>query len=302
MTETSDISPDAGTAESPDSELSALELARQQTAETWERYPWLKDLQVLIRFGLLAAAGAVLRLAYAPSLLIAGTAWAVLAVVLGWWLWVRKPLPEPSGWRPGDSFPRDIPAATMEAVAPLLEAAPFPVWLGEVARCPGPGKHYLCRTACAEPVRGGVQVIIGEHMAGRSPSQTAFVVGHELLHPAGWRRRLWVVSTYLRMAGWLVAGWALPWPQALAGIAAVQAAYTVSGWALEIACDLGSARVTGAEAALASHAAYREDMRKPDPRPPWLRRVGYVVVKITAYAPHPPLKVRCAMIRVLVRT
>lgn len=274
--------------------------ARREYMRPFERNRWLNDLVMLIRFGLLAAAGAVLRLAYVPSFPVAGAAWAALAAALGWWLWVREPLPEPGGWQPGDPYPAGIPAAAMEAMASVLAAASFPVWL-TILRCPGPGKHDWCQRGYAVPVRGGILVAVGEHLTER-PARAAFVAGHELLHLAGWRRRLWVVATYLRLAGWLIAGWALPWPQALAAIAAVQAAYNISGWVLEIACDVGSARVTGAEAALDAFAARREELREPSRNGIWMRAVGWTVKMTAGHAPHPPLRVRCAMIRAMVRT
>jgi hypothetical protein len=141
--------------------------------------------------------------------------------------------------------PEGVPADTLSAVGGILagfQSCRYPrgAWL-EIIPGADPVRHGICTRAGSGPelAAGGVQVVLGEHLAQR-PSAAAWVVAHEIRDPAGWAWRLYVISTTARLAAWPVAGWAVPWPWLLIALAGIQAAYTAAGWAIEISCDLAA--------------------------------------------------------------
>jgi len=281
----------------------ATELARQAI----ERHPWLASAGLLARLGVLAGAGAAARLVITPGTAGAVAAWAVVALVLAVPLY-RATSPRasrgtrpPGAWQPGQAPPAGVSAATTEAATRAFAQLPSRwrgAWL-EIAPCTDPVRHGQCREASVVPVGDAmIRVILGEHIAAR-PADAAFVVAHEVRHPAGWTRHLSLIATAARQAGWLAAGWAVPWPWLPAAAAAVQAAHTAACWITEAGCDLGGARVAGRDAALGFFAHRQALDRQPKPGPALRRHAHSLLIAVAVPTAHPPWWLRATIVRAL---
>jgi hypothetical protein len=285
------------------SEPTATELALQNIA----RHPWLYSAGLLAKLAILAAAGAAARLLITPDAPATAAIWIALTAAAAA-QWYRKTRPRPAngkaptatGWQPGEPPPTGIPAATIEAATRIMAQISSRRWRGsrlEIARCDDPVRHGRCREAGTEPLAGGMlKVILGEHIADR-PADVAFVLAHETRHPTGWTCHLSVAATSARLCGWLVAGWAVPWPWLLAALAAIQAVYAAACWVTETGCDLGGARAEGRTAALGFFAHRQAERREPKPGPAWGRYARYLLITAAVPTAHPPLWLRAAIIR-----
>jgi hypothetical protein len=290
------------------SQQSASEAASQMAQRALARHPWLAEAMLLVRLGLLAGAGAGARLLAVPGPAEAVAAFAVATAVLSARSYrVTSPRarrrPRPAGaWQPGEQPPAGIPAATIEAATRVLAQLPR-LWQGawlQVAPCTDPVRHGQCRTAFAESAGGGMmRLVLGEHIAAR-PSDAAFVIAHEVRHPAGWTRHLSLVTFGARTAAWLAAGWAVPWPWLLVALAGIQIAWTGACWVTEAGCDIGGARVAGRDAALGFFAHRRALAREPKPGPAWKRRAHRALIHVAVPVAHPPWWLRAAVIRAVV--
>jgi hypothetical protein len=303
MTDTPD------TATEPSSTEPSLAVRQEQMLS---RHPWMASAALLELLTLLAVAGLLARLLLVPSPITAGITWAVLAAAIAGRSYQAlrtgrdaTASPPPGTWQPGQLPPEGIPAGTVNAVGNVLarfrsRRYPRGAWL-EIIPCADPVRHGICTRAGARPDTGGVRVFIGEHVAGH-PAAAAWMVAHEIRHPAGWTYHLWVIATAARLAAWPAAGWAVPWPWLLAALAGIQAAYVIACWVIEVGCDLGGARVTGRAAAFAGlsylGSAAHERRRI---RPAWQRYPIQLVINAAAQSPHPPNGLRGAIIRALVR-
>jgi hypothetical protein len=282
-----------------DGQPSAAELARQRAGQ-----PWLLGAGKLVRLALLAGAGAWLRALAVPGAGTAIAAWLILTIAgAAWWYlrWSRASEPQmPAGaWQPGQPLPDGIPPATAEAAGRMLAAVPSRRWRGarlEIRRCTDPVRHGECRGAAAIPAGNMIKVVLGEHLA-ENPRVAAFTLAHEIRHPAGWTCHLSVFATWAQMAGWLAAGWAVPWPWLLAVLAVIHAAHEAACWVTEIGCDLGGARAEGPGSALEAFAWFLAVIREPAPGPAWQRHAKRGIVVVSGVSPHPPVRLRRAIIR-----
>ena len=309
--------PQSGTAEATayageqsqgENALSKKEQARQRAARN-ARKAWFQSLVRLIQFAILLGIGSALRVAFAPSPLIAALTWTVLTAGMAAQVYrVYRPragmAEQPAGIRRLDQEPpADVPAATVDVINRILGELISRRWHGvqfEIARCEDPVRHGLCREAGTEPMAGGaLKVYLGEHLAAK-PRVAAFVLAHEARHPAGWTYHLSALTTYARLSGWLIAGWAVPWPWVLAAVAAVQVAFAAACWIVEAGCDLGGARAEGRAAALAFFAHRKAERREPKPGPAWRRYVRLFLFIVAVPTAHPPLWLRGAIISGLV--
>jgi hypothetical protein len=291
---------DASAAPDGKDQPSASGLARQRAEQ-----PWVMGAGKLVRLALLAGAGAGLRVLIAPGAGIAAAAWLILTAAGTAWLYLRwaragEPVIPAAAWRPGDPLPDWLPPATAEAAGRMLARIPSRRWRGawlEAARCTDPVRHGKCRTAATIPAGNMIRVVLGEHLAER-PQVAAFSLAHESRHPAGWTCHLSVFANWAQMAAWLTAGWAVPWPWLLAVLAVIQVAHEAVCWAVEISCDMHAARAEGPGAALEAFAWYLAMIREPAPGPAWHKHARRVIVAMSGLAPHPPARLRRALVRV----
>jgi hypothetical protein len=299
--------PSAGDSSGPSRSELARQMERMQQLIT--RSPWRASVVLLARLIILAGIGSVLRLAITLGPFAAVVTWVLLTAVLaGRWYQVSRSRPgaaaqPPGTWRPGQPPPAGIPDATLDALAPMLARVSSRRWAGawlEIARCSGQAPHDRCYWAAAMPEAGGIRVIIGEHLAMR-PAEAAFAAAHEVRHPAGWTCHLSVAANGARLAGWLVAGMAVPWPWLPAVLAGIQVATAAACWVTEVGCDLGAARSEGRAAARGFFAHRRMLNREgKDGRPAWGRHGRRLIIAVTVPAAHPPLWLRSVIISALV--
>jgi hypothetical protein len=199
-----------------------------------------------------------------------------------------------------------VPAATLEVVRRCVAGLPGRRWRSAhvyVSRCTEAGTaHFgVCQTAGVFGLNGRLLVVLGEHLAAGPAAVTAAVLGHESRHVAGWRMRLSVMGAVTAVAGWVILGWAVPWPVLLLAAAGLQVALTAVAWAIECSCDLAGARTAGPQAmldALARLGQVRAAARAA--RPAW-QRYALSTLTWTAGPPRPPLPVRRAVTRALTR-
>jgi hypothetical protein len=163
--------------------------------------------------------------------------------------------------------------------------------------------HYAACCAGRMFVMGGrLLVILGEHLAAGPASIAEAVLAHERRHVGGWRLYAYSVGAVAGAWGLIVVGWAVPpWPNLLLIAAAVRVVTTAMFWAIEVSCDVGSARDTSPAAILAS-VDYKQ-RTEGGARAMWPRGKRWAVSILTwaAGAEHPPYSVRRAAIRTLAR-
>lgn len=172
-----------------------------------------------------------------------------------------------------------------------------------VSRCtdPGPAHFGVCQSAGVFPLNGRVLVVIGEHVAAWPSAVTAAALAHESRHVSRGRLRVSYAGAVFALGGWGILGWAVPWPAMLPAAIALQAALTALSWVIETSCDLGAARAVGAAGVL---EALTRDSQAADAAlavlPAWQRHAFSTLIWITGHA-HPPVRVRRALIRTLLR-
>jgi hypothetical protein len=294
----------AGSASSTADRVPAAKGRGAERARAIADRPVLVCTVLVIQLTVVAGTGAAIRLLAVPGPAEAAAGWLAVTVLLAIGVYRAaspraRQQPGPGvTWQPGEPLPAGVPAATILAVERIFAGIPARRWRGawlEIAPCTDPVRHGMCRGASATP--GGdrlIRVVLGQHVADR-PTEAAFIAAHEVRHPAGPTFHLSMLTTCARVAGWLAAGWAVPWPWLLAAVAAIQAAYAAACWAVEIGCDIGAARAEGRDAARASVEFYRAIAREPHAKPLWRRLVTRLLLTVSVPTAHPPLWVRAAI-------
>ena len=266
---------------------------------------------VIVVYAVLTIAGVWLRTRLVPQgwqvaaacVLVAALAWAC-----PWLSWVsgRKP----PGWAASAqtcerALAGRIPAEIMEAVSRVISQIRGEGgrrWHGVnvyLSRCTStePPDMGACQTAGVVPMNGRLVVFVGEHMASGSPVITAATLAHERRHVRPVRMYLAWLGMLSRLAGWVIIGWAVPWPALLPAALAFHVAVTLLSWAIEVSCDLGGAAEAGAGAMLAAlnHLSRTAaQLSKDRSRPARYTRAALIW---TAGPAHPPLPLRRALLR-----
>jgi len=166
----------------------------------------------------------------------------------------------------------------------------------------GQSPHYGPCCAGATWVRSGrLLVILGEHLLAGEPELALATLGHERRHLNGWRLYLYSIGSTAGTFGLVVAAWAVPWPALLLPVAALRVVSTLTAWAVELGCDVGSARELGADAMTAS-VNYKERTRR-GARAGWppAKRLTVSVLTWVTGPEHPPYGMRRAAIRAFAR-
>jgi hypothetical protein len=265
----------------------------------------------VVVYAVLVIAGVWLRGRLVPQGWQVGAACALVAV-LAWagpWLaWVtgRKP----PGWAASAeicerALTGRLPAETMEVVSRVIgriRARGGRRWHAAhvyLSRCTStePPDAGVCQTAGVVPMNGRLVVVIGEHMASGPAVITEATLAHESQHVRPVRMYLAWLGMLIRLPGWVILGWAVPWPALLPAALALHVAATVLSWAIEISCDLGGAADAGADAMLATldHLSQTvTQLRKDRSRSAWYARAALMWI---AGPTHPPLPLRRALLR-----
>ena len=253
-------------------------------------------------------AGVVTRQLFMPAPLKAGIALLVATALLAaWHHWKdkhRAKLKPGTGvtWQPGEPPPARVPAKTTEAIGRIFQTT-FPgrryrgAWLEIAPHDGNPEFHKgICCNAYVEPGGDGMlRVVIGGHLAGH-PAEAAFAVAHEVRHPAGWTVHLSVLAVNARVATFMAAGWANPWPRLLMVLAIIQVAYVASCWVVEIGCDVGAVRAEGRDVLRLAFDYQRRVMREPRQGvPPWEGLAILLLYLLSIPVLHPPLALRAAI-------
>jgi hypothetical protein len=265
----------------------------------------------IVAYAVLAIVGAWLRTRLIPGgwqiaaacALVAILAWA--CPLLGWAFGRKQP-----GWVTSAeicerALDDRIPAQVMEVVSQLISmirSRGGRRWHGVhvyLSRCTStePPDAGVCQTAGVVPVSGRLVVVIGEHLAAGEPMVTRAVLGHESQQVRPVRMYLAWLLGLSRLAGWVVIGWAVPWPVLLLALLAFHVTVTLLSWALEVSCDMGGATQAGVDAMLAAldHLSETVAQIRKD-RSGW-ERYSRAALRWAAGPSHPPLPVRRALIR-----
>jgi hypothetical protein len=301
-------------AENPgmDEQAAELVLARLADARVMLATRPAAKIATIMAAAVLTAAGAWLRTVQparwpavaAACVIMAAIAWAIpaLSALAG----RSEPKWVQAARIHQTSLPGRVPVGTLALAARCTTELPGRSWLGAylyVSRCTeGSAPHFtVCQTGGVFALNGRLLVVLGEHLA-TGPSQiTAAVLGHESRHVTGWRMRVTYLGAVFALAGWVITGWAVPWPLLLPAAIGLQAALTAVSWLVEASCDLSSAKTTGAEAMLEALARLGQvSAAVRAARPAWQRYAGSTLTW-AAGPPHPPLPVRRALIRKLAR-
>ena len=208
-----------------------------------------------------------------------------------------------------ESLSSRAPAATLALVKDaMLRMTTSTRWRGAylyVSPCTeedGQSPHYGPCCAGATWVRGGrLLVILGEHILAGEPELALAVLGHERRHLGGWRLYLYSAGQTAGIFGLVVAAWAVPWPMLLLPVAALRVISTLIAWAVEVGCDVGSARELGAGAMTASVNYKERTMRGARAGWPPAKRLAVSVLAWVTGPEHPPFGMRRAAIRALAR-
>jgi Zn-dependent protease with chaperone function len=232
---------------------------------------------------------------------------AVLAWAVPWlsWLFGRKP----PAWVAAaetceEALKGQIPDRTMTVVSEAINRIrwrPRRQWHGVnvyLSRCSrsGPPDTGACRNAGVLPTNGRLIVVIGEHMATVSPQITAAVLAHESRHTYSGRMYLSYLVMLSRLVGWVIIGWAVPWPALLPAVLAFHIAATLLSWAIEVSCDLGGAAEVGPDAMLAALNHISQTIAQDNRDRSGSARYTRTVLMWAAGPIHPPLPLRRAIV------
>lgn len=220
---------------------------------------------MIVMYVVMAITGAWLRTLVIPQrweVAAACISVAVLAWALRWLSWVsgRKP----PGWvRAAETCEKalnsQIPAPAMAVVSQAVDRVRQRSrhrWHGTyvyLSRCTrlGPPDNGMCQNAGVVPMSGRLVIVIGEHMT-EVPQVAAAVLAHEGRHVTSVRIYLTYLIMLSRLLGWVIIGWAVPWPSLLHALLVFHVAVTMLSWAVEASCDLGGATEVGPGAMLAT--------------------------------------------------
>lgn len=256
-------------------------------------------------FTVRTAIGALLRLWWVPPApAIAGACLLAVAITAGLPLLRREGSSEPA-WveaacRHQQSLAsRGLPPANMEVISRCLAGLPPPAF-AYISACndPRPSHMGTCQIAGVLTPNRRRLVLIGEHLAAGPHDVLAAVLGHESGHTARWQAQLGMLAEAAGSYGWLIIGWAVPWPVLIPAAAGLLAALTAVSWLREITCDVRGAGHAGPRAML----DYLIDMKEilaaaRTVRPRRQRYMDRVLNWLTV--PHPPFWLRCAVLRCL---
>jgi hypothetical protein len=262
------------------------------------RVPWRLTIMQLAVYAVAAGLGAGLRLLFPIPVLAAAVAGTVV-VLAGLLLPVPGPrrfaaAPVPA-WVPEAEAGQETLPGELAGVRAYLEG--FAARTGRrgasLVQYPcAPGSGALCMSAMIHEENGYLLALVGVHMG---PVAGA-LLSHEAAHTHGWQRRAWRTAGVVRLAGWLLAGWAAGWPWMIAAGAVAQAVTMLIFMAVESACDLRAAREHGADAAIAAvlhdHGLHPEASSRKA-----LLLLG--VRHLAGLTVHPPDWVRCLVLRLL---
>jgi hypothetical protein len=266
-------------------------------------------ITVIVRMTVMTTAGVALRTLDVPRWpVIAGACMLVAALALALpALSVAGGREEPE-WARAASIhqqsvaPRMVPAATMQIIQRCLAGLPGRRWRGAylyIPRCtdPEPGHFGVCHAGGVYPMDGRLLLILGEHLVTGPSRVMAGTLGHESRHVTRWRVRLSYLAFVCGVWGWVIIGWAVPWPVLLPAVIGLRVVLTAAGWVVEATCDLGGARTAGAEAML-DFLAYGRGVKSAARagRPAWKRRTLSVLTWLAGPS-HPPMPLRRALIR-----
>lgn len=265
-------------------------------------------IMLLVVFAVLTAAGTALRAATVPSWPLVVTACAAVAA-LAWGgpplarLAARKEPPWVQAARIHqrslhDRIPEATAATAQRHAAELTgrrwQSAHLYVCRCTDARLPHDGP---CQKAGVFPVNGRLLIVLGEHQATAPAPIAAATLAHEARHVTGWRIYLTRLLGTGSVAGWVILGWAVPWPALLPAAIAFHVLRCLLAQAIEIACDLGGAKIAGPDAMLSSLAFDASVISAARAAvPAWQRRAGTIALWLSGPS-HPPLGLRRAIIR-----
>lgn len=265
----------------------------------------------VVMYAVLTVAGTWLRTRLVPQGWQVAAA-CVLVAALAWvcpWLSWRSGR-KPPGWAASArtcerALASRIPAETMDVVSRAISTIrqrggrrwhDVNVYLSRCTSTELPDAG-VCQTAGVVPMNGRLVVFVGEHMAAGPPAITEATLAHESQHVRPARMYLASLAMLLRLTGWVIIGWAVPWPALLPAVLAFHVAATLLSWVIEVSCDLGGAAQAGADAMLATLEHLSRTMTQISTDRP--RRARYIRAAMIWIAgpPHPPLPLRRALLR-----
>jgi hypothetical protein len=154
-----------------------------------------------------------------------------------------------------------------------------------------------CQTAGIYPVNGRLIVWIGEHTAEGEPAITRATLAHERRHVGPVLLRVAWLNSLGRLFGWVIVGWAVPWPALLPAVLAFHVGMTVLSWAVEVICDVGAAAEAGPDAMLATLYQFSRTVERVRAARSWWVRYASIGFTWLAGPAHPPLPMRRSVIR-----
>ncbi|MFB9472214.1 hypothetical protein ACFFR3_22105 [Nonomuraea salmonea] len=264
--------------------------------------PALRTIQVLLPLPIFAV-GAVLSFAFGPYI--------PLGLQVGLLLFgfirmprIRRDSATAVAWDDAEAYKRDtLPALPSPAAGFVRSTFTSIEKLGYVpylyraeCRCGSPDID-VCRcpmrwsaAASTYPGTKNVVIVAGDQLIDRQDSVLAFVLAHERGHLQH-RRAFWLRMT-IATEGAMVAGIFTPTALLVPVAAALLLLHLLWGWAAEIACDRGAARLHGAAADLYWGLTRRPSARRRASQP-WWQRVLWPVARRT----HPPAWLRAHLCR-----
>lgn len=141
---------------------------------------------------------------------------------------------------------------------------------------------------------------LGEHVAC-NPAAAAGTLAHEARHPRGWNRLLSMGTGTGYARGYLIAGWALPWPAAAWAALGVHAALMLAAWIKETGCDLAAASAAGRPAMDVTFDVMTASACQRSSHLPRPRRIKNQALHWAEGPVHPPIPVRRAVVRIWCR-
>lgn len=203
-------------------------------------------------------------------------------------------------WLPHRQPP--VPEPVLAAADWYLAAVPSSRWRSAqliIARRP-PEASWL--TMGYTEYRGSRLVFhLGEHVACGPPGAAVATLAHELRHQRGWSRLPHMLTQAAWARGYLITGWAVPWPAAAWAAIALHAVLILASWINETGCDLAAASDTGPQAMEAAFDVMAASARQRSSQLPRLQRLTRQVLLWVEGPIHPPVPVRRAIARIWCR-
>jgi hypothetical protein len=141
--------------------------------------------------------------------------------------------------------------------------------------------------------RRGTRLVVhlDEQLACDSPAAALGALAHEARHQRGGHRLLRALGQTGFDRGYLIAGWAAPWPDAVWAAISVHLLLILVSWINETGCDIAAASDTGRQAMMAALSAMAA-ARRASPASPGQRALRWL-----EGPPHPPVPVRRVIVR-----